>query len=236
MLSALIFDVDGTLAETEELHRIAFNEAFAEFGLDWYWSQEAYRVLLGVSGGKERIRHFVETTLDGQHCFVDLDDGIARLHRRKTDIYTRLVAAGRAELRPGVRELIDYAKANDIRLAIATTTSLPNVDALLAAAYGDAGGSIFEFVCAGDSVPAKKPAPDIYLDALLKLGLSADECIAIEDSRNGLLSARAAGIPTIVTPGIYTDDQDFREAEEVRPDLVGLDIEAVMAPVRARSA
>lgn len=222
MLKALIFDVDGTLAETEELHRIAFNDAFAEFGLDWWWSRDEYRELLGVSGGKERIRHYMQKN-HLEHMFVDLDESIARLHARKTNIYTGLVAAGRAELRPGVRQLIDYAKANGLRLAIATTTSLPNVDALLDAAYGEAADSLFEVICAGDSVPAKKPAPDIYIDVLREMRLSAEDCLAIEDSRNGLLSANAAGIPTIVTPGIYTDDQDFTEATLVLPNLGGVD-------------
>ena len=219
MLKALIFDVDGTLAETEELHRKAFNEAFADADLPWHWDREQYRELLEVSGGKERIRYFVTSERLRQVGHPDLDDFIANLHRQKTGIYTRWVTDGKAELRPGVRELIEHAKASGLRLAIATTTSLPNVNALLQAAYGEAGGDLFEVICAGDSVPAKKPAPDIYVDALLKLELAADECLAIEDSRNGLLSAHQAGIPTIVTPGIYTDDQDFGEAVSVLPRL-----------------
>jgi HAD superfamily hydrolase (TIGR01509 family) len=116
------------------------------------------------------------------------------------------------ELRPGIRKLIADAKAKGYRLAIATTTTPANVDALLTATFGDEGHDLFEVICAGDSVPNKKPAPDVYLLALEKLGLPAEQCLAIEDSRNGLLSSHAAGIATIVTPGIYTHDQDFTEA------------------------
>lgn len=219
MLKALIFDVDGTLAETEELHRIAFNTAFVDSGLPWRWNRELYRELLKVSGGKERIRHFIESEQLPEKDWTGLDEFIARLHQRKTTIYTQLVINGKAKLRPGVRNTINAARAAGIRLAIATTTSLPNVEALLRASFNGAADTLFEVICAGDSVPAKKPAPDIYLDALRHLDLPANACLAIEDSRNGLLSAHRAGIPTVVTPGIYTDDQDFSEAHLVVPDL-----------------
>jgi HAD superfamily hydrolase (TIGR01509 family) len=219
MLKALIFDVDGTLAETEELHRIAFNTAFVDNDLPWHWDRLQYRELLKVSGGKERIRHFIETEQLPEKDRDDLDAYIAGLHRHKTSVYTQLVIDGKAELRPGVRQAIEKAQAAGVRLAIATTTSLPNVDALLHASFHDASDGLFEVICAGDSVPAKKPAPDIYLDALRFLNLPADACLAIEDSRNGLLSAHHAGIPTIVTPGMYTDDQDFSEAQLVVADL-----------------
>jgi len=231
MLKALIFDVDGTLAETEELHRIAFNTAFVERDLTWHWDRTRYRELLTISGGKERIRHFIETEQLPQKNRADLDDFVARLHQHKTSVYTQSVIDGKAELRPGVRELIGVAQSTGIRLAIATTTSLPNVEALLHAAFSGAGDGLFEVICAGDSVPAKKPAPDIYFDALRQLDLPADACLAIEDSRNGLLSAYRAGIPTVVTPGIYTDDQAFSEAHLVVPDLTS----EAMAELLARS-
>jgi HAD superfamily hydrolase (TIGR01509 family) len=229
MLKAIIFDVDGTLAETEELHRIAFNMAFDDNDLPWNWDRAQYRELLKVSGGKERIRHFIDIEELPQRHRGDLPYFIARLHQSKTAVYTQAVIDGKAELRPGVRELIAAAQAEGIRLAIATTTSLPNVEALLQAAFSDAGEGLFEVICAGDSVPAKKPAPDIYLDALRQLGLSAADCIAIEDSRNGLLSAHQAGIPTLVTPGIYTDDQDFSEAQLVLPDLSSVAVTELLA-------
>ena len=229
MLKAVIFDVDGTLAETEELHRIAFNTAFVDHNLPWHWSREQYRQLLEVSGGKERIRHFIETEQLPEREHRDLGEFIAELHRQKTQIYTQAVIEGKAELRPGVRELIAAAGEAGVRLAIATTTSLPNVEALLQAAYKGAGDGLFEVICAGDSVPTKKPAPDIYLDALRRLELPGGACLAIEDSRNGLLSAHQAGIPTVVTPGIYTDGQDFSEAEVVVPDLGTVAVEELLA-------
>ncbi len=229
MLQAIIFDVDGTLAETEELHRIAFNTAFTDSGLPWHWSREQYRKLLEVSGGKERIRHFIETEQLPERELDDVGEFIAGLHRQKTRVYTQAVIDGMAELRPGVRALIAAAQDVGVRLAIATTTSLPNVEALLQAAFRDSAEGLFEVICAGDSVPAKKPAPDIYLDALRQLDLPADACLAIEDSRNGLLSAQQAGIATVVTPGIYTDDQDFSEAELVLPDLGSMTVEELLA-------
>lgn len=224
MPKAIIFDVDGTLAETEDLHRKAFNRAFAEYGLSWHWDRSLYRDLLEVSGGKERIRHYDDQQIADHLPAADRDRFIREMHGVKTGIYTQMVAAGEAHLRPGVRELIESAAANGLRLAIATTTSLPNVEALLGAAFGTRGMDYFEAVCAGDVVAHKKPAPDIYLMALEELGLAASDCIAIEDSRNGLLSARQAGIPTIVTPGIYTRDQDFTEAMLVAASLEGIDV------------
>lgn len=227
MIKAIIFDVDGTLSETEEIHRKAFNEAFKKSGLSWHWDQPTYRQLLQVSGGKERIRHFIEQQAPGFLQTADIDGRIRDIHKTKTASYTRMVANGEATLRPGVRALITEAARNGIRLAIATTTSVPNVEALIQSAYGDDGARIFEVVCAGDSVPRKKPAPDIYLLALEKLGLSAWDCVAIEDSRNGLLSAIRAGIRTIVTPGVYTDDQRFDEAALVADTLSGVDLGAL---------
>ena len=224
---AIIFDVDGTLAETEETHRKAFNRAFRGAGLSWRWDQDLYRELLAVTGGKERIRHFIEDYGAGGAPKNNLDEFIRALHAEKTAAYTKMVSDGELELRPGVRTLIAAAREQGYRLAIATTTTPANVDALLGAAFGDTGQSLFEVICAGDSVPNKKPAPDVYLRALEDLKLPAGNCIAIEDSRNGLLSACAAGIATIVTPGIYTRDENFDEAVLVIDGLESLDISAL---------
>jgi beta-phosphoglucomutase-like phosphatase (HAD superfamily) len=168
MLRALIFDVDGTLAETEELHRQAFNQSFAAFGLPWAWDQALYKQLLDVTGGKERIAHFVG---DGSLPA----ETIAALHADKTQRYAHLVASGGVTLRPGVRRLLSEAEGQGVRLAIATTTSRPNVDALLQATLGR---QPFEVIAAGDEVPAKKPAPDIYRLALHRLGLPPSDCAA----------------------------------------------------------
>ena len=226
---AIIFAVDGTLAETEEAHRRAFNRAFAAAGLGWHWDQALYRKLLAITGGKERIRYFIED-FGGAGAPADgLDAFIKRLHASKTEAYVDIVSGGELELRPGVRELIQEAREQGYRLAIATTTTPANIDALFAATLGDAGRDLFEVICAGDSVPNKKPAPDVYLRTLAELDLPALSCVAIEDSRNGLLSAVAAGIATIVTPGIYTCDEDFGEAARVVEDLSALDLDDVDA-------
>ena len=216
-IKALIFDVDGTLAETEELHRLSFNEAFAAAGLGWSWDQALYRELLGVTGGKERIAHFVAQ--NNPAALDRIAPMIPALHKDKTARYARLIADGAIELRPGIARLIAEAHETGVKLAIATTTSMPNVEALLAATLGRDALGWFAAIGAGDVVPAKKPAPDIYLWVLDRLAVPAVAAVAFEDSRNGLLSATAAGLRTIVTPGLYTADADFSEAAVVVPDL-----------------
>jgi len=213
--SAMIFDVDGTLSETEELHRQAFNEIFAAEKLPWHWDAADYRRLLDVAGGKERIAHFLAAQPDGADRAVGR---IAELHAAKTARYSALIAAG-AALRPGVERLIREAKAAGVRLAIATTTSLPNVEALLGASLGRDAIALFEVIGAGDVVPAKKPAPDIYQYVLERLALPASACVAFEDSTNGVRAARGAGLATIVTQGMYTEGDDFAGALAVLSDL-----------------
>ena len=222
-LDALIFDVDGTLAETEELHRRAFNETFGEFGLDWQWSTADYRILLRTTGGKERIRAHAEAA----GAVLD-DDFIRDLHARKTERYGELIASGAIHLRPGIEELMAEAAVSGIRLAIATTTSRPNVDALIRAACGREAQGIFEVIAAGDEVAAKKPAPDVYKLALRRLGLDPSRCIAFEDSANGLKSALAAGIQTIVSPSHYTDGEDFTGARRIVTDYSALSIDEIL--------
>ncbi len=225
MIKAIIFDVDGTLSETEETHRKAFNRAFETAGLDWHWDQALYTRLLEVTGGKERIRYFIES-FGGTGAPADaLDQYVRTLHATKTEAYTDMVSSGKVPLRPGIRKLIDDAAERGFRLAIATTTTPANVDALLSATLD--GTRRFEVICAGDSVPNKKPAPDVYELVLKKLELPPAACVAIEDSRNGLLSSVAAGIPTVVTPGIYTTGQRFDEAALVIDDLAASDFEAI---------
>ncbi|MFC6686356.1 HAD family hydrolase [Jhaorihella thermophila] len=211
-IRALIFDVDGTLAETEELHRRAFNETFAEEGLGWRWDRDLYRELLKTTGGKERMRADIRD--HGPKVAPD-DAKIPEIHKRKTARYAALMAAGEIALRPGIAALIEDARARDVRVAVATTTNLPNVDALTRACWGKPADEVFDVIAAGDMVAAKKPAPDVYLLALERLGLDPADCLAFEDSRNGLLSARAAGLRCIVSPGPYTADQDFAEAGAV---------------------
>jgi len=222
-LAALIFDVDGTLAETEELHRAAFNEAFAATGLAWHWDVPLYARLLKVTGGKERMAHYL--TLLPNPPPLDAA-AIAALHRAKTARYTALVEAGGLVLRPGVATLVEAAQGAGLRLAIATTTSRPNVDALLARTFGS---NPFEVIVAGDEVAAKKPAPDVYVEALRRLDLPAAACIAIEDTEQGLASARGAGLRCLVTESVYGAGGQLDGALAVVKSLEGVELATLSA-------
>ena len=219
-LKAIIFDVDGTLAETErDGHLPAFNAAFAECGLNWVWDEALYGRLLDITGGKERIRHYAKNFAPEIMARKDFDELVQRLHQVKTAHYVRLVDAGHIPLRPGVARLIAEARGASIRLAIATTTSPENVTALLRASLSPEATAWFEVIGAGDVVPAKKPAADIYLWVLERLGLPASECLAIEDSENGLKAALTAKLTCLITIGEYTRQHDFSGATAVLENL-----------------
>jgi beta-phosphoglucomutase-like phosphatase (HAD superfamily) len=234
-LKALIFDVDGTLADTEEAHRCAFNEAFRHHGLDWNWSKPKYAHLLRVSGGKERLKAHIDSLVDspapaaGEH--LELTGRIAAIHRTKTEIYTSMVEAGQVPLRDGVERLIDEAAAANVQLAIASTTTLANIETLLRTALGRYSMQRFAVVGAGDQVRHKKPAPEIYRFVLRELARPAEECVAIEDSRNGLMAAKTAGLYTVVTPSYWTLAEDFSAADLVLPSLG-----SAVKPLPARAA
>ncbi len=221
-LKAIIFDVDGTLAETEEAHREAFNAEFAARDLPWHWDQDLYKELLAVTGGKERIRHYIEkyAPARGEEMLAHIPD----IHQAKSKRYVQMIAEGIVPLRPGVARLIEEAKKAGLKVGIATTTSTPNVDVLIRATLGRSAAEVFDAMACGEEVSAKKPAPNLYELALAKLGVAHDEAVAIEDSRNGLLSALRAGVPVVATPSRYTADDDLSDALSVvshlgEPDL-----------------
>ena len=225
MLKALIFDVDGTLADTESAHRTAFNQAFTEFGLEWQWDEALYTQLLHISGGKERILYYWKAThpdmreLGGQA----LADTVNRLHEIKTAAYEAAVNSGVVQLRPGVLALMSEAHAQGLQLAIATTTSPVNVAALLRQALGADWRMNFTAIGDASTAPIKKPDPQVYLQMLQAMQLQASDCIAFEDSWNGLQASRAAGLATVITPTHYTADQDFTGAMRLVPDMSHLD-------------
>jgi HAD superfamily hydrolase (TIGR01509 family) len=213
MLKALIFDVDGTLADTErDGHRVAFNQAFQSADLDWNWSVELYGELLAITGGKERIRHYLDKYNPNFEAPTDLKAFIAGLHAAKTEHYCTMLAEGRIPLRTGAERLIKEAREAGLRLAIATTTTMPNVTVLLEHTLGKESLDWFDIIAAGDIVPAKKPAPDIYIHVLEKMGWAPEECLALEDSENGLLSAAQADLKTIITINDYTRNHTFEGA------------------------
>ncbi|WP_096777603.1 HAD family hydrolase [Thiomicrospira microaerophila] len=215
-LEALIFDVDGTLADTErDGHRVAFNMAFKQAGLDWDWDEALYGELLAVTGGKERIKYYLDKFNTRFSKPTNFDDFVKGLHASKTLFYTQLMAEGRIPLRAGVERLINEARSEGLRLAIATTTTPENVTALLTNTLGADSLGWFEVIAAGDIVPAKKPAPDIFIWALAQMNLKPEQAIAFEDSRNGILSSKAAGLKTIITINGYTANDDFSQADLV---------------------
>jgi HAD superfamily hydrolase (TIGR01509 family) len=217
MLAAILFDFDGTIAETERLgHRVAYNAAFAQLDLDWRWDEALYGDLLTIGGGKERIAHYLDHYHDdGGRGEGDRAALIAAVHERKQQIFNSL--AGSLPFRPGVLRLVREARAAGVRLAIATTAARAGVDALLV--REPELGAAFDLIAAGDVVPKKKPAPDIYRYAIERLGVGADSCVAVEDASIGLHAARAAGIVTLVTVSDYTRGDDFSGAAAVLSDL-----------------
>jgi HAD superfamily hydrolase (TIGR01509 family) len=218
MLQALIFDCDGVLVDTElDGHRVSFNQAFREAGLETVWNAERYGQLLSTAGGKERMRrHFDETAWPAGHA--DRDALIAQLHRLKTDIFMDLIRTGKLPLRPGIARIVDEAAAEGITLAVCSTSNERAVQAVVDVMLGPARSAKIK-VFAGDAVAAKKPAPDIYLLAAKTLNLAPANCMVIEDSNNGLRAAKSAGMRCIITKSTYTADEDFSLADKVVNNL-----------------
>jgi HAD superfamily hydrolase (TIGR01509 family) len=208
-LKAIIFDMDGTLADTEEIHRQAFNAAFDEFRVPCHWSQSEYKQLLSISGGRERIRLYLHNHDLGGDQPESIPELARMLHNRKSEIYRQKLMDGHVVLRPGIRRLIREAVDKGILLGIATSSSMKNVETLLKVALGDNASRLFKTIVTCDIIEEKKPSPAVYHYALNQLGISAKYCIAIEDTHNGNLSALAAGLKTVITTHMFTTDDDF---------------------------
>ena len=208
-LTALIFDVDGTLADTErDGHRVAFNRAFAAMGVNWHWSIDLYGELLAIAGGKERLKFYLEKYRPDWQT-ENMTEFIVQTHQLKSQYYRSLLQEGAIPLRPGVKRLILEAREQGIRLAIATTSSLPNATALLETTLDP---NWFEVIGAGDIVENKKPAPDIYHYVLSQMNIAPEHCLVFEDTAHGLEAATQANLKTIVTVNEYTKNQDFNDA------------------------
>jgi HAD superfamily hydrolase (TIGR01509 family) len=211
-IQAVFFDQDGVIIDTErDGHRVAFNKTFAEFGFDVEWDVETYHKLLQVGGGKERMRHYLDTVGFGKEV-ADPDALIRDLHKRKTDIFIELIESGQLPLRPGVRRLMHEVKDRGWTLAICTTSNERAAQAVSTKALADVE---FDFILAGDVVSRKKPDPEIYQMALQRTGLQGSQVVVIEDSRNGALAAKGAGANLVVTTNGYTQQEDVSMAEVV---------------------
>jgi HAD superfamily hydrolase (TIGR01509 family) len=218
-LEALIFDLDGTMVDTEELHRQAFLGAFHEFDLRWDWGPHTYMDLLQVSGGKERIAAYIESRDEPEREKTRLKQLAPAIHAAKTRIYGEIIARGSVPLRPGVMRLIREARAAGMRLAVVATTNTANVITLLAAALGAEAFGWIEALVGGDQIARRKPDPETYERALAALAVPGRSCVAFEDSANGLRAAQAAGLYTVVTPARWTMAQEFAGADLLLPGL-----------------
>ena len=218
-MKALIFDCDGVLVDTErDGHRVAFNRAFEKKGYEFRWDIELYGELLKISGGKERMRHYFDQN-GWPSDAVDKDDFIKEMHLLKTDLFMQIIQEGQLPLRPGVTRLVDEAIADGIALAVCSTSNERSVNLIVEILLGPERRAKFNAILAGDVVSKKKPDPEIYNLAKERLGLDGTQCVVIEDSRNGLRSAKAAGMYCVVTTSGYTADEDFSEADAVHPEL-----------------
>lgn len=223
MFSAMLWDVDGTLAETEHGHLAAFNQAFEALGVPWRWSDERYAGLLSVTGGRERLLHDMQSQGHAPGDPRQRQDLAERIHRLKNTLYAGIAAGGDLRLRPGVRDLLQDCLRAGVRLGIVTTTSRSNVAALLAAQLGVDWQSTFAVVISAQEAPQKKPDPQAYLRALEVLRLRPQEAVAIEDAPAGVAAAQAAGVPVIVTRSHYFNATPARGALAAGPSLAGAD-------------
>lgn len=208
-LKVLIFDVDGTLADTEETHRLAFNLSFREFGLEWEWTPKLYAELLSISGGRERMHAYANSLGESFTWPNNASEYFRELHQLKTAHYAQMVVAGNVPLRPGVRRLIAEARGCGIRLAIATSSRRSNLNALLDNNLDPNWVQWFDVIASCDEIEEKKPSPAVYEYVLQELAVSPDAAIAIEDTENGNLAAQAAGLNCVITTHYFTRNGYF---------------------------
>jgi HAD superfamily hydrolase (TIGR01509 family) len=224
-LRAVLFDVDGTLADTEALgHRPAYNRAFRKLGLQFRWGPKLYRRLLRQPGGRERLKYYVQhyqPDLGAEQAEVDvsLDAWVAKVHELKSKYFRQRMRHGRVPLRPGIARIMREARSNDLKLAIVTNASLKTLKPVLKYCMGPELAAEIDVISSGEEVRHKKPAPDVYQLAMQRLGVSPGECVALEDSEMGLAAAAAAGVPAVVTVNSDTLEQDFAEARLVVSSL-----------------
>jgi len=217
-LKAILFDMDGTIIDTEkDGHRVAFNKAFVQFGINTKWEISEYHQLLKISGGKERLKFYFQE--EGKNLLpksTSLDDLVKELHLLKTELFISLIENGQLPLRPGIRRIMKEANEKNILVGICTTSNEKAVNAIIKSLLSDVR---IELILAGDVVKRKKPDPDIYLLSLKRAGLTANEVLVVEDSENGVIAAKNAGLKVLATVNEYTRDENLSLADAVVTSL-----------------
>jgi HAD superfamily hydrolase (TIGR01509 family) len=211
-IKAIFFDQDGVIIDTErDGHRVSFNMTFKEFGYDFDWDVDYYHELLQIAGGKERMKHHLETKGFGKEVKPEeVDELIKAMHKRKTALFIELIESGKLPLRPGIHRFLMEAMQAGLIIGVCTTS---NEQAAHAIAYKILSDIKFDFILAGDVVSKKKPDPEIYNLALSKAGVKPEECIVVEDSRNGVLAGKAAGMHVVATTNVYTEKENLNDAD-----------------------
>ena len=219
LLSAVLFDVDGTISETEDFHRKSFNEAFKEFNLDWFWDEAIYKELINIGDGKERIEYYIKRAWPEMLEYKNLTKYINSIHKVKNEIFKDFIMDSEITFRPGVLRLINELKENDVRIAIVSSTTQEDLLTLFKNGLNMNPNSTFDLIAHGECTKKKRPSPEIYEWILEKLRIAPQSCVAIEDSLRGLKSAVNANINVLVTPSVYTKNENFEEANVVVSSL-----------------